>query len=225
MRRRLIFLFMFCLLLIAVHALPKMAISTFTSSEYLIWVDMSAMTLTLYRNGQKTECWPIAVGTDETPTPIGVFRITHRFVTPAASEFGTRFIALNVPWGQYAIHGTNKPGSIGSHASEGCVRMFSRDVERLYKMVPDGTTVVIEDGPYGGLGWSLQRLTSDMRGNQVLEAQKRLRTLGYYTGALDGIYGKGMTAALEAFKLDMGIPWEDCVDEATWDALGVLLFE
>jgi len=43
----------------------------------------------------------------------------------------------------YAIHGTNKPETIGRSVSHGCVRMKNEDIERLYPMVPLGTPVYI----------------------------------------------------------------------------------
>lgn len=45
--------------------------------------------------------------------------------------------------GQYAIHGTNKPKSIGTFASYGCVRMLNEDIIDLYERVRVGTTVVM----------------------------------------------------------------------------------
>jgi len=45
--------------------------------------------------------------------------------------------------GQYAIHGTNNPGSIGGFVSYGCIRMFNADVLDLYSRVGVGTTVVV----------------------------------------------------------------------------------
>lgn len=43
----------------------------------------------------------------------------------------------------YLIHGTPEEDSIGEEASHGCVRMFNRDVERLYGLVGEGTAVFI----------------------------------------------------------------------------------
>ena len=43
----------------------------------------------------------------------------------------------------YLIHGTPYTDSIGEYASHGCVRMFNRDVERLYGLVHAGTPVYI----------------------------------------------------------------------------------
>ena len=45
--------------------------------------------------------------------------------------------------GEYAIHGTNNPGSIGGFVSYGCIRMYNADVLDLYNRVGWGTTVVV----------------------------------------------------------------------------------
>lgn len=51
--------------------------------------------------------------------------------------------ALTLSGGQYAIHGTNAPGSIGGFVSYGCIRMFNADVLDLYGRVGVGTSVVV----------------------------------------------------------------------------------
>lgn len=51
--------------------------------------------------------------------------------------------ALTLAGGQYAIHGTNVPRSIGGFVSYGCIRMFNDDVIDLYSRVGVGTTVVV----------------------------------------------------------------------------------
>lgn len=45
--------------------------------------------------------------------------------------------------GQYAIHGTNNPGSVGRFVSHGCIRMYNNDVMDLYRRVSYGTRVVV----------------------------------------------------------------------------------
>ena len=45
--------------------------------------------------------------------------------------------------GQYAIHGTNQPGSIGHFVSYGCIRMYNGDIMDLYGRVSVGTQVVV----------------------------------------------------------------------------------
>jgi len=51
--------------------------------------------------------------------------------------------ALTLSGGQYAIHGTNRPDSIGGFVSYGCIRMFNQDVVDLYERVSVGTPVVV----------------------------------------------------------------------------------
>jgi lipoprotein-anchoring transpeptidase ErfK/SrfK len=45
--------------------------------------------------------------------------------------------------GEYAIHGTNNPGSVGGFVSHGCIRMYNQDVMDLYGRVSFGTPVVV----------------------------------------------------------------------------------
>jgi lipoprotein-anchoring transpeptidase ErfK/SrfK len=51
--------------------------------------------------------------------------------------------ALTLSGGEYAIHGTNAPGSVGGYVSYGCIRMYNQDVVDLYSRVSVGTTVVV----------------------------------------------------------------------------------
>jgi lipoprotein-anchoring transpeptidase ErfK/SrfK len=51
--------------------------------------------------------------------------------------------AMTLAGGQYAIHGTNAPGSIGGFVSYGCIRMYNQDISDLYGRVSVGTTVVV----------------------------------------------------------------------------------
>jgi lipoprotein-anchoring transpeptidase ErfK/SrfK len=43
----------------------------------------------------------------------------------------------------FRIHGTNKPSSIGTHVSSGCIRMLNADVTDLYERARVGTKVVV----------------------------------------------------------------------------------
>jgi lipoprotein-anchoring transpeptidase ErfK/SrfK len=51
--------------------------------------------------------------------------------------------ALTLSGGEYAIHGTNKPSSIGTFASYGCIRMYNQDIVDLFDRVSVGTPVVV----------------------------------------------------------------------------------
>ena len=51
--------------------------------------------------------------------------------------------ALTLSGGEYAIHGTNAPKSIGGFVSYGCIRMFNADIVDLYSRVVVGTPVTV----------------------------------------------------------------------------------
>ncbi|HEY8332459.1 MAG TPA: L,D-transpeptidase [Tardiphaga sp.] len=51
--------------------------------------------------------------------------------------------AMTLAGGEYAIHGTNRPASIGGYVSYGCVRMYNEDITDLFERVPVGTKVVV----------------------------------------------------------------------------------
>ena len=51
--------------------------------------------------------------------------------------------ALTLSGGEYAIHGTNMPGSVGGFVSYGCIRMYNQDIADLYERVGVGTTVIV----------------------------------------------------------------------------------
>jgi lipoprotein-anchoring transpeptidase ErfK/SrfK len=50
--------------------------------------------------------------------------------------------AMTLAGGEYAIHGTNRPGSIGRAVSYGCIRMQNRDIADLFARVRVRTPVV-----------------------------------------------------------------------------------
>ena len=182
------------------------------------------MTLTLYENRIEVRRYPVAAGAYGTPSPLGVFKIVSRF-SGEDGGFGTRFLGLNVPWGNYGIHGTNKPGSIGYNASHGCIRMYNRHIEELYARVKNGTKVIIEGGAYGELGDSLRTLKPGDRSAHVRAVQRKLRALGYYSGNPDGVYGSATSAAILSFRRAAGLRVADEVDGALYEALGLMLFE
>ena len=65
-------------------------------------------------------------------------------VIPGGSPHNPRVVAaMTLAGGEYAIHGTNMPGSVGGFVSYGCIRMLNPDITDLYQRVSVGTTVVV----------------------------------------------------------------------------------
>jgi lipoprotein-anchoring transpeptidase ErfK/SrfK len=109
---------------------------------YRIVINTASHTLTLFRNNVLFKTYTVAVGKPSTPTPKGTFKIVERAINPGG-PFGARWLGLNVPFGDYGIHGTNNPSSIGKNISNGCIRMYNNQVIELSNLVPIGTEVKI----------------------------------------------------------------------------------
>lgn len=210
--------------MIALLALPPAHGSAESGGAYVIHVDVEQKQLTLWQGDALVRRYTVATGAWDTPSPIGTFTITHRF-SGEMGGFGTCFLGLNVPWGNYGIHGTNKPESIGYNASHGCIRMQVADAEELYRLVPNGTKVIIECGPYGESGGSLRLLKNGDRSSMVRAVQRRLRALGFYHGWPDGIFGSATQQAVDNARAYYGLSPNGLVDWSLYQAMGMTLFE
>ncbi len=178
-----------------------------------ILIDLSRCTLTLRQAGESAKVYRVAVGAGKTPTPVGRFHIIHK--ARWGGGFGTRWMGLDVPWGTYGIHGTDKPGSIGQRVSHGCIRMHNRDVEAVFEAVEAGTPVLIA-GPV-----NYQPLAQGSRGTLVQWVQEKLQVLGYYEGTCDGIFDSETGAALSVFQKDAGLPANGQVHQPDLLKLGI----
>ncbi len=120
-----------------------------------IAVDLSQRRITVFRDGRPVLVTAAVIGAPSTPTPTGRFYVNQRLLTsnplggygPGAvgiSAFSP--VLLNWPQGgPIAIHGTNAPGLIGSAVSHGCLRIHNVDIQRLLRLVEEGTPVEIRD--------------------------------------------------------------------------------
>lgn len=133
-----------------------------SSVKYTIEVNKKTNQLTLYRNGAVAKIYPVATGRTPSLTPEGTFTIKNKINKPGwrgipggdpSNPLGERWLGLQVNGDNgrtYGIHGTNRPESIGTHASNGCIRMYNKNVIELYNTVPVGTKVHIHNGNRGG---------------------------------------------------------------------------
>lgn len=69
-------------------------------------------------------------------------------VVPAGPDNPLGQHALRLSINGYLIHGTNKPYGIGMRVTHGCIRMYPKDVERMFGLVKVGTPVHIVNQPY-----------------------------------------------------------------------------
>lgn len=156
-------------------------------------------------------------------------------------------MGLDIPWGNYGIHGTNAPWSIGRYISNGCIRMYNHHVEQVFDLVPLYTPVQIT-GAYSGTAsrpnpgipasppgtppfaspppkdsspYDRPYLKVGNKGEDVLRLQRRLAELGYNPGPLDGIFGSRTEAAVREFQRRAGLQTDGIVGPATRLPLGL----
>ncbi|WP_419657281.1 YbiS: predicted L,D-transpeptidase [Desulfosarcina variabilis str. Montpellier] len=144
-----------------------------------IVINLATMRLFYFQkngNPMAVSTYPVGVGTQERPTPMGEMIITRKKHRPTwyvptsiAADHRKKGDPLPAmvppgplnPLGEYAlylseptylIHGTNKPASIGLRATNGCIRLYPKDIERLFEKTPVKTPVLIVNQPYL-VGW------------------------------------------------------------------------
>ncbi|MFN3562003.1 MAG: L,D-transpeptidase [Chloroherpetonaceae bacterium] len=139
-----------------------------------IVIDKSDFTLTLYDGKDVVKVYSVAVGKNlgdkekvgDMRTPIGKFPIvnihnssawTHDFKDGKGEikgAYGPWFLRLYTgkdatasgkAWKGIGIHGTHAPESIGTCATEGCIRLKNEDIADLKARIKIGTPVEIQE--------------------------------------------------------------------------------
>ena len=122
-------------------------------------ISLSHRQVTVYKGTRQINKYPIAIGRRGWETPKGTFRVRQMFWNPAwIHPFTGETIAggdPENPLGHYWIgfwtngknwigfHGTPNPESVGKPASHGCIRMYNKDIEKLFHQVNVGTPVTV----------------------------------------------------------------------------------
>lgn len=124
-------------------------------SSKSVKINLASRILTVYDGDVKIGIYPVGPGKISTPSPTGSFAIFSMIENPEwidpkdekkrvpsgeANPLGYRWMGF---YDTYGIHGTNMPGSIGWYVSNGCIRMYEDDVEKVFDIVNIGTPVDI----------------------------------------------------------------------------------
>lgn len=124
-----------------------------------VLVERNSYSMRLYFGDLLVGFFRVGLGQPDTPTPTGAFTVGEKQKNPTwfpkgekpvgygdpNNPLGSRWIALkqNGTATSYGIHGTNKDEAVGASITQGCVRMYNKDVEELFEILPEGTPVEI----------------------------------------------------------------------------------
>jgi hypothetical protein len=218
---------------------PFVPLNFATQASAGIQIDVSGRTLSCYVRGVLRYTFPCGVGKFSTPTPQGSWAIREKITNPSWEVLGSRWMGLSIPWGNYGIHGTNAPWTIGRYISNGCIRLLNQDVEAIFPLMSIGSPVNIVVAYPGAGGWTSggsawsggagggatgageYTLTRGSTGPDVFKLQKRLGELGFDPGGMDGLFGPRTEQALMAFQRSKGLLPDGAVRRETRTALGI----
>lgn len=123
-------------------------------SRKQIVIDRRYRTLTLYKGNKRLMRTKIGIGTKSNPTPGGYFYVRSKLSKFKNAAYGPRVLVTSgyaphlSEWsggGVVGIHGTNQPNLIPKgRISHGCIRMYNKDVKKLYRLVDIGTPILIQ---------------------------------------------------------------------------------
>jgi len=125
------------------------------TTPYWIQVQRSGHRLTVFSGTSKVLDVPAAIGTQDTPTPGGLYYIAELLKAPnPRGDYGPYAYGLSgystslKQFGGHdpiiGIHGTNQPKLVGTSVSHGCVRVRNDVITKMAKMLPLGTPVDIQ---------------------------------------------------------------------------------
>ncbi|MFH1761780.1 MAG: L,D-transpeptidase [bacterium] len=101
----------------------------------------------IYGDKTKGPCWLRLTYPNNFDIKRGVLQNIISFKQAAilkSAYKNSSFKRIETPLGfGIGIHGTNRPGSIGTRCSDGCIRMHNRDVLELFRIIPTGIKVEI----------------------------------------------------------------------------------
>jgi len=125
-----------------------------------ILISKRDFTLLLLLNDNYVKQYRVATGINN-KTPVGTFEVKNKMKEPVwyspdggvfpyghkENILGTRWIGFKDKPNLhgYGIHGTTQPETIGTAASNGCIRMLNSDVEELYDFVTSDTEIIIQE--------------------------------------------------------------------------------
>lgn len=124
------------------------------SGRLVITVDLDARVLSVFRDGYEIAATAVLLGTQEKPTPTGIFPITEKNADHRSNIYDGAPMPymMRLTNDGVSIHGTNVQNGYASH---GCVGVPTPFARKLFSITARGTPVYITRGKMAKLGDSL----------------------------------------------------------------------
>jgi len=156
-----------------VITIPSQMLLPDTPREGIV-VNLAELRLYYFPPGEnRVEVYPLGIGQLGLETPVSTTRVSQKIpnptwtptagirarslaqgiklppVVPAGpnNPLGRFALRLGIGNGEYLIHGTSAPNSVGLRVSSGCMRMNAPDIKALFEQVRVGTRVQIINEP------------------------------------------------------------------------------
>jgi hypothetical protein len=136
----------------AVFAAALFGASASTRAEIVIRVDKTAQLMTVIRDGDVIDRWPVSTGRSDYATPSGAFKPFRMEADHHSDEWDDAPMPHSIFFTMkgHAIHGTYETKHLGLPVSHGCVRISAAHATELFAMVKaDGmsnTKVIVTGG-------------------------------------------------------------------------------
>jgi hypothetical protein len=137
----------------------QQAVAPLVRDDTRVVINIPTRTLWVYYGDEIVRHYPVGLGRIGFITPMGHFKVIRKIQNPGwenpykaigkmriapgdENPLGTRWIGFyQNRLGEFGIHGTDMPQSVGRYSSHGCVRMKVSDAEVLFDLVDMGTPV------------------------------------------------------------------------------------
>ena len=188
--------------------------------------------------GQKLKRYPLVLGAtpdkrklnqDNQSTPEGFYRIIN--LQPDATyhkaydidypnaidrfryRFAQTYLDLGEPGigGEIQIHGWGIPRNY----TWGCMALRDSDMDELFKHPEIGVNTSVQIVGHVLSRADLASIGKSRTGDEIKKLQKRLKSLGYEPGPLDGQLGEATRTALGRFQIDQRLPVSCQLDQKT----------
>lgn len=167
------------------------------SSSFAIVISLDEQLLRVFDQGVCVYEYAVGFDISSGAVPVGEFRVVSKQVNWQGVE-GNYLLHLNVPWGEFGIHGIEEAKSYEVE-DHGCFRLSPADGMELWGVIPVGTGVTIT-GSGGARTVPPINTQSGSASQAIVYLQQDLNARGFWCGPRDGYYGAVTVDAVRYYQ-------------------------